>query len=469
MKRSEDYTQALEKALSFMKGYERREISVEEFSEIFPEFKMSEDECMRRALIKFTRENQYMYTEFNGHKITKEEFIMWLEKKPVGKAAPNFKVGEWYVDKQDGTILLITKVLGTTYKYITNTGGEYCCSHYSLEQDTRPWTIQDAKDGDILATPIDVLIFKNHLPKNGGVSYCHYTSYYRRNQFNYNENNNWYFGKEADIHPATKEQRDALMKAMTDAGYTFDFEKKELKKIEQKPAEWEPQIGDFFRKKGTTSPTYHLCDKREDGITFGFVENREVGISGGEITIFSLKQDYELVERPQPIEKIVEKELNKALQTKVVQKHSWSEEEEKILDDTIEVLEKANHPNIMHSNGKPLDFTTNINFLKSLKDKVQPKVVWSEKDDEMLDSIIEEVRYIGDFPDYPTKEENELYDECLAKVDWLKSLKDRVQSQKQWKPTEEQLENLLNACNRAYLTSGQLQSLRALREQLKQL
>ena len=61
-----------------------------------------------------------------------------------------------------------------------------------------------------------------------------------------------------------------------------------------------------------------------------------------------------------------------------------------------------------------------------LEKQGEQKPAWSEKDDEMLDSIIEEVRYIGDFPDYPTKEENELYDECLAKVNWLKSIKDRI-------------------------------------------
>ena len=33
-----------------------------------------------------------------------------------------------------------------------------------------------------------------------------------------------------DIQPATKEQRDALMKAMNDAEYEWDIEKKELKK-----------------------------------------------------------------------------------------------------------------------------------------------------------------------------------------------------------------------------------------------
>jgi hypothetical protein len=36
------------------------------------------------------------------------------------------------------------------------------------------------------------------------------------------------------ITPATKEQRDTLMKAMSDAGWEFDFEKKELKKISQR-------------------------------------------------------------------------------------------------------------------------------------------------------------------------------------------------------------------------------------------
>jgi hypothetical protein len=93
-----------------------------------------------------------------------------------------------------------------------------------------------------------------------------------------------------------------------------DTEKKLIK--EGVVSIWKPQTGDIFRKKGTTYPTYHLCDKREDGITFGFVENREVGISGGEITIFALRQDYELVERPKSIEDVVEEELNKALQTK---------------------------------------------------------------------------------------------------------------------------------------------------------
>lgn len=113
----------------------------------------------------------------------------------------------------------------------------------------------------------------------------------------------------------------------------------EILDMQKEPDKWEPQTGDTFRKKGTTSPTYHLCDKREDGITFGFVENREVGIAGGEITIFALQQDYELVERPKSIEDVVKEELNKVLQTKVGQK-TKDESTNEDLGDYINELSK---------------------------------------------------------------------------------------------------------------------------------
>ena len=51
----------------------------------------------------------------------------------------------------------------------------------------------------------------------------------------------------------------------------------------------------------------------------------------------------------------------------------------------------------------------------------------------MLGSIIIDVDYIGEFPDYPTKLDCELKDESNAKIKWLKSIKDRIQPQpKEW-------------------------------------
>lgn len=94
------------------------------------------------------------------------------------------------------------------------------------------WTINDAKDGDVLATLDYILIFKQHLEDNGGVSYCHYDFTANTPHFNWNEDRNWYFGKEAIVHPATKEQCDTLYAKMKEAGYEWDAEHKQLKKID---------------------------------------------------------------------------------------------------------------------------------------------------------------------------------------------------------------------------------------------
>jgi hypothetical protein len=90
------------------------------------------------------------------------------------------------------------------------------------------------KDGDVLATDDgNIFVFDGTVEEDKyPFAYCGLTrrrfeSYDRRLPFTHN-----------NVHPATKEQRDQLEKAMADAGYTFDFEKKELRKIEQKFAEW---------------------------------------------------------------------------------------------------------------------------------------------------------------------------------------------------------------------------------------
>ena len=60
-------------------------------------------------------------------------------------------------------------------------------------------------------------------------------------------------------------------------------------------------------------------------------------------------------------------EMTDLVKDYIRQKPEWSEEDERIRIETIELLETANHPNKMRSNGKPLDFTENINWLKSLR------------------------------------------------------------------------------------------------------
>lgn len=103
-----------------------------------------------------------------------------------------------------------------------------------IEKNYHPWTIADAREGDILASDVIeslpspfVAIFKTKDSEDDFSSHCfigHDGKFYKGEIGHASEY----------VHPATKEQRNALMKVMTEAGYTFNFETKELKEIEQK-------------------------------------------------------------------------------------------------------------------------------------------------------------------------------------------------------------------------------------------
>lgn len=149
---------------------------------------------------------------------------------------PKFKVGDWVV-KKDGTT-----IYGGNYaEQITIIESEewdkriwFSSTTWLWENDIRLWTIADAKDGDVLVTT--------------KIRSCPFI--YRKT--NYNNNLAYYyagidgngdfcegclkrtlchFGSVSDVIPATKEQRDLLFAKMKEAGYEWDAEKKELKKI----------------------------------------------------------------------------------------------------------------------------------------------------------------------------------------------------------------------------------------------
>ena len=172
----------------------------------------------------------------------KENGYKWdAEKKLVDKIEPKFKVGDWCIDNEDGVIFQIVKVLDNTYTYKTNEGKEYSCTHYSLENDAHLWTIQDAKTGD-------VLVCKGNIKYSNGVKYKRICLFNNLDKafFTLTKTSNYVEEYDIDVNidypdntvPATKEQREILFMAMANASYELDAEKKELKKIEQKFAEW---------------------------------------------------------------------------------------------------------------------------------------------------------------------------------------------------------------------------------------
>ena len=188
-------------------------------------------------------------------KLAKERREQKSVKKEEILHEPKFKVGDW-ITNGDYTWKIVEVqpldyILQSQDCIIVDATISHVDNHFHL------WSIEDAKAGDVIAADGYIILFKKLLPQNGGVSYCHYDYACTNPQFNFNEDNNWHFDKESTkIHPATKEEREQLEKAMADAGYVWLSGKKELKKIEQKPAENE-ELTEFDKAVGVSIGTWN--------------------------------------------------------------------------------------------------------------------------------------------------------------------------------------------------------------------
>ena len=154
--------------------------------------------------------------------------------KPVDKAQPKFKVGDWITNSIE-----TVQITGYDIDYGYQVDYKGKLQHRDtdiIEKEYHLWAIQDAKDGDVLVAEIDeelndfIYIFKEYNKNLGFWSHCYLDAY--TNKFHEGiYHNNLNVGV-----PATKEQRDMFFQKMHEAGYEWDFEVKELNKIEKKPA-----------------------------------------------------------------------------------------------------------------------------------------------------------------------------------------------------------------------------------------
>ena len=164
------------------------------------------------------------------------------KQKPVYKVKPKFKVGDWVVSP-NGVYWHIDAIQNGRYEVTADTGQ---CGNWPLDTNIyHLWTIQDAKDGDVVISKSDgtIGIFQSigHHPDGGSYndpSYCFLHCRYDDGFFYADFENGNTMDADEKISPATKEQRDLLFQKMKEAGYEWDDEKKELKKCEQKPADW---------------------------------------------------------------------------------------------------------------------------------------------------------------------------------------------------------------------------------------
>ena len=246
------------------------QISQEVAEKYFPELAESENERMRKTAIGFIKQNK-SFEYLLG--TSKEDVIAWLEKqgeqKPADKVEPKFKVGDlvvnksgwvWHIDSFDKKNYQVSK--GKVYHYFP----------ISKQNEMHLWTIQDAKDGDVLTNNGNIIIFEKIETTNRPdykiiKSYCFTLR-------NIHTGRCFYVGGVYNLNdsftPATKEQRDLLFQKMKEACYEWDAEKKELKEIKKK-SEWSDEDKKMFKKVIEALSAY--ADKLQYE---GFFHNKDV-------------------------------------------------------------------------------------------------------------------------------------------------------------------------------------------------
>lgn len=189
-----------------------------------------EGERIRKGLIQYF--STFTLDTFAG--LEPKKILSWLEKQGEQKSADkvepkfNFKVGQWIV-ATGKCVYLISKIDGFNVTLIDTNGDEHVFDASSLD-DAHEWTIQDAKDGDVLISKNYMgefpFIFKETKPSNiktdmpnplTVLGYCGIGGA----GFVYPKNGGWGDTANCIYYPATKEQRDVLMKEMAEfVGYT---------------------------------------------------------------------------------------------------------------------------------------------------------------------------------------------------------------------------------------------------------
>lgn len=153
-----------------------------------------------------------------------------LEKqgqKVDNNVEPKFRVGNWIVNNDSGRIYQIKSIKNYEYcLWPLDSDIEGFLRIANVDNDFHLWDItKDAKKGDVLVHNGCTFIFMGI--ENGIVQAFEENLLYGNKTCNFGEPD-----KDNDYSPASKERQDLLFQKMKEAGYEFDFDKEELKKIE---------------------------------------------------------------------------------------------------------------------------------------------------------------------------------------------------------------------------------------------
>lgn len=145
-----------------------------------------------------------------------------------------FKVLDWIV-RNNGSSDVPVQIYGLKKdRYlVTNMLGSKGELMINKQDKWRIWTIKDAKDGDVLVSGIDnpFIYYKPYYDDGHAYYYVGIDGRGNLSIACFRKKPDLYLGSINDVIPATKEQRDQLFAKIKEAGYEWDAEKKELRKI----------------------------------------------------------------------------------------------------------------------------------------------------------------------------------------------------------------------------------------------
>ena len=147
------------------------------------------------------------------------------------------KKGDWLVHNERKHIVKVVNPTPMVYEVVTILGYHHTITDTAIENNYHLWTLEDAKDGDVLSFNDghgndSIELIKSITGKKIEFWFCLTNGNYYEVFDGITPYTNLVSRKDAT--PATKEQRDLLFRKMNEAGYEWDAEKKELKKTQRR-------------------------------------------------------------------------------------------------------------------------------------------------------------------------------------------------------------------------------------------
>lgn len=272
-------------------------------------------------------------------KLPKEEIEKQDEQKLTDKIEPKFKVGDWVTNGINFTFKVMSIKDDMYYR-----DDNYFIDIKTADKTFRLWTIQDTKAGDVLADDYGIYIFEKFDECDKNCFVCNGAYQYSEKVFECG-----HMLCSTDVHPATKEQRDLLFSKMKESGYEWDAEKKETRKIEQKPV-------DNLKWNELTWEDINTLEEIINNVHYEFRNGIGEESFGKEVLErFRETKGEEYVDAYE-------------------QKSTWSEEDEEIakgLNNCIDELEETLGWCFAYVDDKDIRLSKIRNWLKSLKERMK--------------------------------------------------------------------------------------------------